>query len=113
VPERGVGGGGDCPRSEFKGQRRVDAPLFAWTLRVLALTAVRSPGFSSADPLAKRPTKVTSIAATSATATTFRCVTGSAATRDVFMLNPQHDLTRYYSLERGREIQMNTLGEIP
>ncbi len=29
------------------------------------------------------------------------------------MLNPQHDLTRYYSLERGREIQMNTLREIP
>jgi hypothetical protein len=71
------------------------------------------PPFSSADPLANRLTKITSIAASSATATTFRCVTGSAAARDVFMLNPQHDLTRYYSLERGREIQMNTLREIP
>src|SRR5271166_5983409 len=103
------GEGGDCPRSEFKDQRTVDAPLFAWTLRALALTAIRSPGFSSADPLAKRLTKITSIAASSATATTFRCVTASAATRDVFMLNPQHHLTRYYSLQRGREIQMNAL----
>ena len=90
VPERGVGEVGDCPRSEFKDQRTVDEPLFAWTLRVLALTTVRSPPFSSADPLAKRLTKITSIAASSATATTFRCVTGSAAARDVFMLNPQH-----------------------
>jgi hypothetical protein len=29
------------------------------------------------------------------------------------MLNPQYDLTRYYSFERERKIQMNTLREIP